>query len=107
MPECNEGFFRTLFKSFPSRAEKTHEEGCMIRLDTALQGLDRAEKKLEATAQRLARLPASAESAAPEDSVSLSDEMVALMEARSLFAVNTRVIRTANEMEQDLLDMFG
>jgi flagellar hook protein FlgE len=67
----------------------------------ALDGLSRAAAQLEATAARIAR------SADPADSVDLSAEMIALIEARNAFAINARVLRTANEMESHLVDLLA
>jgi len=75
--------------------------------DVALEGLNQAEAVLERTAARLARLPLTLEQPAPQDCVDLSAEMVALLEARNLFQVNTRVLRTADEMSRGLLDVLG
>ncbi len=75
--------------------------------EIALQGLDQAEAVLEGAAGRLARLPLALEDASPEDSVNLSAEMVALLEARARFQINARVLRTAAEMERHLLDVLG
>jgi flagellar hook protein FlgE len=77
----------------------------MLVFDVALEGLNRAETVLEGAAGRLARLPLVLE--APEDVVNLSAEMVALIEARNLFQINARVIRTADEMSRSLLDVLA
>ena len=79
----------------------------MLVFDVALEGLNRAETVLEGAAARLARLPLALETAAPEDVVNLSAEMVALIEARNLFQINARVIRTADEMSRSLLDVLA
>ena len=76
-------------------------------INAALEGLDRAEALLEGAAGRLARLPLALEQPAPRDCVDLSAEMVALLEARNLFRINTRVIRAAFEMQDHLLDVLG
>jgi hypothetical protein len=76
-------------------------------VDTALDGLNQAQAILEGTASRLARLPTALGQPAPQDCVDLSAEMVALIEARSLFQTNTRVLRTAFEMDEHLLDLLG
>jgi flagellar hook protein FlgE len=78
----------------------------MTVFDVALGGLHQAEAKLETAASRLARLPVSLESANPEDVVDLSAEMVALLEARNDFQINTRVIHTADELARHLLDLL-
>ena len=51
---------------------------------------------------------AAARAARPEqDSVDLSAEAVALLEARNAFALNARVARAAGEMERDALDILA
>ncbi len=67
----------------------------------ALSGMDRAETKLESAAARIAK------AADPQDSVDLSAEMIALMEAKDAFAVNARVFRTADEMQAHVLDILA
>ena len=67
----------------------------------ALSGMHRAEARLEATAQRLARV------SDPADTVDLSAEMVALLEARNDFAVNAKVLKTGDEIERVLLDVLA
>lgn len=79
----------------------------MRAVDTALNGLDQAEALLERTADRLARLPLAGAQGAPQDAVDLSAEMVSLLEARNHFQVSTRVLKTAFEMEEHLLDVLG
>ncbi|MBM3745623.1 MAG: hypothetical protein FJW34_07485 [Acidobacteria bacterium] len=76
-------------------------------VDAALDGLTQAQAMLEGTAYRLARLPLALEQPAPQDCVDLSAEMVNLLEARNLFQINTRVLRTAFEMDEHLLDVLG
>jgi len=79
----------------------------MLVFDVALEGLNQAETVLEGAAGKLARLPLVLEAAAPEDVVNLSAEMVALIEARNLFQINARVIRTADELSRSLLDVLA
>ena len=75
----------------------------MLIMYTALEGMERAESKANAAASRLARLPF----APQQDTVDLSREAIALLEARNLMQANVNVIKTAEEMEQKLLDVFG
>ncbi len=74
-----------------------------------LDGLKRAEEKLERTAKELARLPLSA--GAPElggaDEVSLSDSMVALLEARHSYEANLKLISTEDELTERTIDLLG
>jgi len=82
-----------------------------------LDGLKRAEEKLEKTAKELSRLPlsvnlsdaseAAAAPAAPGDEVSLSDSMVALLEARHSYEANLKLIETSDELTEHAIDLIG
>lgn len=61
----------------------------------ALSGMTAARERFERAALRTAR--------AEQDSVDLSAEAVALVEARNAFALNARVARAAGEMEKNAL----
>ena len=74
---------------------------------TALEGLKRAESQLETAAGRIARLPAAAEPTPEADSVSLSDELVQLIEAKNNFKANLKVLQTADEIQQHTLDILA
>jgi hypothetical protein len=76
-------------------------------VDVAWHGFGQVEARLERTASRLARLPLALEQPVGQDAVELSAEMVSLLEARHLFQVNARVLKTAFEMEARLLDVLG
>lgn len=67
----------------------------------ALGGMEQAAARLDRTATRLAKV------ADPTDTVDLSAEMVALMQARNDFAVNAKVLKTADEMSKTLVEMLG
>jgi flagellar hook protein FlgE len=71
----------------------------MVDFSIPLSGLDRATSSLNQTASRLATGPA--------DTVDLSAEMVALIEARNNFETNTKVIQTEDEMTRSLLNLLG
>jgi len=79
----------------------------MSVLPTAVEGLNRAEERVQRVAERLSRLPLSGDAAAPEDVVDLSAEVVALIEAKSLHGVNAKVVQTAAELDQHILDILG
>jgi flagellar basal body rod protein FlgF len=90
--------------------EKRGGEPMSIEMDpvsTALQGLQQAEANLEHTANRLARLPLSADGEGGGDVVSLSDEMVALLRVHQAFDTNLKVIRAAEEMQKKVIDLLG
>lgn len=73
----------------------------------ALEGMHRAETRLERTAGRLAQVGTASAGNAPADTVSLSDEMVSLLSARNEFAIGARVLETAQEIERNVLDILG
>jgi len=72
---------------------------------TALGGLQQADDLLDRTASRLARLPLLA--GAPQDEVSLSDEAVALLQAKNGFQANLGALKVGDEMEQSALEMLA
>ncbi len=56
----------------------------------ALGGMIQAQARLETTAKRLAQV------AEPTDTIDLSAEMLALLEARNAFATNAQLLKTAD-----------
>ncbi len=78
----------------------------MAGFQVALENIQRIEAQVDRTAHRLASLPLSVQSAAG-DTVSLSDEMVSLMEARTDLGATTALIRTEMEMEERILDVLA
>ena len=74
-----------------------------------LDGLKRAEEKLERTAKDLPRLPFSVDSAdlAAADEVNLSDSMVALLEARHSYEANLKLIATEDKLTEHAVDILG
>ena len=68
----------------------------------ALGGMRNAQTTLEKTAERIAAV-------SPEtpDSVDLSSQMVAMLAARNQFQSNARVIRTADDMQKQLLNLLA
>jgi len=58
-------------------------------------GMEEAQKKLERTAERIAR------------SESPPEDMVELLSARNQFESNARVLQTADEMRKRLIDIFA
>jgi len=71
----------------------------------ALQGLQQADYQLQTAASQIAA------SASPDgaslDVVSLSAEAVALMSARNLYDANLATLKTANEMQKNVLDLMA
>ena len=78
----------------------------MVDLSAALAGMQRAEDLLDRTAQRLASM-SNASGDGPVDTVDLSAEMVALLEARNLMAINVKAAQAAEEMAARTLDILG
>ena len=77
----------------------------MSALASALNTIERASALLDRTASKLAR---SAESGGgAEDSVDLSVEMLALVEARNAAAIGVKIAQTVDEMERSTLSVFG
>lgn len=90
--------------NFPQVRAGASDKRDMQALQAALEVLQNAELKLEKTAKRLAD---AASPDAPVDSVSLSDEVVAMLEARNQAAVAVSVAHTDQEMQQRVLDILG
>ena len=76
----------------------------MLALQAALAGLQNAELKLDKSAQRLIEATSPD---APADSVSLSDEVVAMIEARNSASAAVSVFHTSQEMDKRILDVLG
>jgi flagellar basal body rod protein FlgC len=69
-------------------------------LSVALDNIGRATARLDGVAARIAKV------AEPQDTIDLSAEMVALMEARNSFEAGIAVLRTANELSKNLVDLL-
>ena len=67
----------------------------------ALGGMQAAQQSLETTARRVASPDQTA------DIVDLSSEMVALLTAKNQFAMNAQVVHIADQMQRQVLDLFG
>jgi flagellar hook-associated protein FlgK len=78
----------------------------MNPLDGPLEGLARAQTSFDRAADNIAKSPL-VNSQSPADQVSLSDNMVALMNARNDYEANLKSLKTSNEMTQKLLDVLG
>lgn len=74
-------------------------------ISSALEGMSRAETQLNKAASDIARLPVA--SSAGGDIVDLSASMLALIESRNSFEANTKVLKVADEMNRDLIRLFG
>jgi flagellar hook protein FlgE len=74
---------------------------------TALDGLHRAEIKLEKAATRIASFGASVSGGANSYSVDLSAEIVAIMSAKTAFSANLKSLQTAGEEQNNLVDLMA
>ncbi|MCS7023998.1 MAG: hypothetical protein NZV14_04315 [Bryobacteraceae bacterium] len=70
-----------------------------------LEGLHRAEAKLQQSAARLAQVTTSP--ANFQDVVDLSNEAVALLLAETSFKANLESIETAAELDKTIIDLIG
>jgi flagellar basal body rod protein FlgG len=75
----------------------------VIDFQTPLAGLERASASLDRAASRIA----AAADPAQSDSVDLSSEMIAVLEARNSFESNVKVAQTQDEMTRSLLNVLG
>ena len=73
----------------------------------ALSGLDRAQAGLEQTASHLSRMAAPTSDGAPLDTVDLSTAAVELLAARRDFAINVRLLKTADEIERQAVNLLA
>ena len=71
----------------------------------SLQGIQNAESLLNTAAARIADPTASTGQGG--DSVSLSDNIVALIQAKDEMAVNVKALQVSDEMQTFLLDVVG
>jgi len=78
----------------------------MQAISSALQGLHQAEDLVNRTASNLAR-PQLPTGAPQQDQVSLSDNAVALLEAKASYMSNLDTIKVADEMQKSTLSLIG
>lgn len=78
----------------------------MNGLDTSLEGLSRAQAAFDQAADNIARSP-SANPQNPQDQVSVSDEMVALLNSRNDYEANLKSLDAGKELQKKLLDLIG
>jgi hypothetical protein len=78
-----------------------------VDIATALGGLDRAQSTLERSASRLARAATTVSDGPPVDAVDLSATVVDLLTARHEFAVNVKLLQTADDLERRALDILA
>lgn len=71
----------------------------------ALQGLQQAELQLETAATAIAGGGTDSSNAGNQDVVDLSAEMTALTSAQTLYDANLATLKTADQMEQNLVNL--
>jgi hypothetical protein len=71
----------------------------------ALEGLQQAETQLNNAAITVADYPATVPANAGVDTVDLSAEFVALTQAQTQFAANIDTLKTADQIEQNTLNV--
>ncbi len=76
-----------------------------IGMTSSLQGMQRAETQLNQVAQNIAQGPNL--SPTQGDTVDLSAQAVALIQARNSFEANTAALKVGDEMTQTLLKSIG
>jgi flagellar hook-associated protein FlgK len=74
----------------------------MIDFQTPLQGMDSASASVDRAASRIAAIGQPS-----GDTVDLSTEMVALIQARNDFGANVKAAQTVDEISQSLLNIVG
>ena len=73
----------------------------------ALQGIQQADALLNAAASQLATAGANSPNGADLNVVDLSSDIVSLVSAQTLYEANVDTLKTANQMEQRLLNVMG
>lgn len=77
----------------------------MVSLDTPLQGLTRAQEAFDQAASKVAQ---PIEPTQPQqDTVSLSDAMVSLLQAANSYQANLKSLEVGNQMQKSLLNILG
>jgi flagellar hook protein FlgE len=73
----------------------------------ALQGLEQGQARLEQAATRLASAGADTPDGASLDTVDLSAEIVALMSAKNQFSADLSTLKTADQIQKNVLDLMA
>jgi hypothetical protein len=73
----------------------------------ALQGLNQAQTQVEQAGQRLASVGSNTGDAPPVDTATLSEAAVSLLSAKNAFATDIKVLKVANEMQSQAIDLIA
>lgn len=76
-----------------------------IGMTESLQGMQRALAQFNQAASNIAQAPVAA--VAPTDTVDLSAQAVALIQAKNSFEANTAALKVGDQMMQDLFKAIG
>ena len=77
----------------------------MVSLDTPLQGLSRAQESFDQSASKVAQ---PIEPSQPQqDTVSLSDAMVSMLQAANDYQANLKSLEAGNQMQKSLLNILA
>jgi len=76
----------------------------MTAIQSALAGMQEADSQLDSTASHIARIPFASSA---HDTLDLSSEMTNLLEARTNFEANTKVVHVADEIQQSTLSILA
>ena len=79
----------------------------MDAMAVALQGLQRSQTRVEQSVVRLVRSTAPDAVSAGADSVGISQEMVNLLAARSDFRASVEVVKTTDQMLQQIVNLLA
>jgi flagellar basal body rod protein FlgC len=78
----------------------------MNALNGPLQGLSSAEASFNSAAEKISKSFV-VDPHNPQDQVSISDAMVALLNSKNDYEANLKSLKTGNEMTKRLLDVLG
>jgi flagellar hook protein FlgE len=73
----------------------------------ALQGLQQAESQLNSVASQINNVGSLASGGGNVDAVDLSEEMIAMMSAQNLYQENLATLKTADQIEQSLINLMA
>jgi flagellar hook protein FlgE len=73
----------------------------------ALQGLDQASAQLETAVAGIASAGAASPDGANLDTVSLSEEVVALVSAKTMYSANLSTLKTADQIQKSTIDVVA
>lgn len=78
-----------------------------IGMSTSVQEMQSSMAQFDQVASKIAQAPASVTAGPQEDTVDLSAQAVALIQAKNSFEANTKAFKVGDEMTQYLLNAIG